>query len=593
MSLRAPTFVACLFALFVCASGPAEQKQTVSNHSPIDLAVFAGGRYALTANHTADSVSLIDLKEGKVLAEQACGRKPCAVAVSPDGRRAAVSNLWSGTVTLLEIDKTTFTAARQVAVGPLPRGLVFSGDGENVYAAVSGADEVVKFDWQNGKVLQHWPAPREPRALALSTDGSKLAAAGTRSAQVRCWDTKEQKLLWERRIEDAFNLRGLSFTPDGEGVICAHAFRRSFPVTKQNIEEGWVIDNRLTWLAVSPDAKPAIKQIALDLRHKAVADLYGTAFDEKAGLLAITGSGTHELVLLETAHIPWTSGEPGDFLSPKLDIGEHKMRRLPLGGRPLTVAFLNDATAVVANYLSDSVQIVDVRSGKIAKEIALSAPGESTLARRGEALFYDAQRSHGQWFSCSTCHVEGHTCGLNFDTLNDDSYGNPKLTPTLRNVTKTGPWTWHGWQKDLGAGVEKSFVETMFGSRPTAEDIKAVVAFLETLDHPPNPHSKQTDAVKRGQTLFKGKARCSKCHHGDEYTSENNYDVKLEPDGSPYRLWNPPSLRGVWDRGPFLHDGRAATLQELLEKHHEPDKLGGEALTDNERRDLIAFLQSL
>jgi cytochrome c peroxidase len=99
--------------------------------------------------------------------------------------------------------------------------------------------------------------------------------------------------------------------------------------------------------------------------------------------------------------------------------------------------------------------------------------------------------------------------------------------------------------------------------------------------------------MKRGHELFVGKARCSKCHHGDEYTSERNYDVKLEPDGSPYKLWNPPSLRGLWDRGPFLHDGRAKTLQELLEKHHEPEKLGGEALTDEERRDLIAFLQSL
>jgi cytochrome c peroxidase len=239
------------------------------------------------------------------------------------------------------------------------------------------------------------------------------------------------------------------------------------------------------------------------------------------------------------------------------------------------------------------VQVVDVEHGKVIRSITLGGPEEPSLARRGETLFYDAQRSHDQWFSCSTCHVEGHTCGLNFDTLNDDSYGNPKLTPTLRNVAKTGPWTWHGWQKDLGAAVEKSYLETMFGPRPTAAESKAVVAFLETLDQPPNPRAEESDEVKRGQAVFKGKARCAKCHKGNEYTSESNYDVKLEPDGSPYRLWNPPSLRGLWDRGPFLHDGRAATLKDLLEKHHESEKLGGEALTDDERRDLIAFLQSL
>src|SRR5947207_4575287 len=55
-----------------------------------------------------------------------------------------------------------------------------------------------------------------------------------------------------------------------------------------------------------------------------------------------------------------------------------------------------------------------------------------------------------------------------------------KLTPTLRGVTKTGPWTWHGWQKDLGAGVTKSFTETMFGPEPSADEVKAMLAFLRS-----------------------------------------------------------------------------------------------------------------
>jgi len=42
-----------------------------------------------------------------------------------------------------------------------------------------------------------------------------------------------------------------------------------------------------------------------------------------------------------------------------------------------------------------------------------------------------------------------------------------------------------------------------------------------------------------------------------------------------------------------LHDGRALSLEDLLEEHHTPQKLGGEALTPAERKDLIAFLKSL
>ncbi len=560
------------------------------HRSPCDLAVLPGGRL-LTANHTADSVSLVDVRAGKLLAEVACGGRPSAVAVTRDGQRAAVSNLWSGTVTLLEVRDDSLKSVGEVAVGPLPRGLAFAADGAALYVAVAGADEVVSVDGKTHKVARRWPAPREPRQLALSPDGRYLAAASTRSGQVRLWDTTTNKLAWEESIGDGFNLRGLAFMPDGASVVCSHVVRRTFPVSKGHIEEGWVIDSRLTRLAVKPPADAPFRQIALDQRGKAVGDPDGLAF--RGDALAVSAAGTHELLLFDAGYVPWTTGAPGDFLDVRLEIGEHKMRRVELGGRPLSVAPLAaDNEVAVANSLLDAVQVVNVKAGKLTRTVRLGGPAEPSLARRGEALFYDARRSHNQWFSCNTCHSDGHTCGLTFDTLNDDSYGNPKLTPTLRGVTKTGPWTWHGWQKDLGAAVTKSFTETMFGPKPTDDEVKAMLAFLETLEQPPNPHQKD-EAAGRGEKLFRGKAGCARCHKGEEYTSEGTYDVGLEYDGSPYRKWNPPSLRGLWDRGPYLHDGRAETLDELLVKHHAPEKLGGEALTPEERKDLIAFLKSL
>jgi cytochrome c peroxidase len=551
--------------------------------------LLPGGR-VLTANHTADSVSLLDLETGKVLAEERCGRKPSAVACSRDGTRAVISNLWSSTVSLLEVRKSSLHTRGELAVGPMPRGIVFSPGGDTFY--VAAASEIVQCDWKEKKITRRLAAPREPHQLVLSPDGRWLAAAGSRSATVYCWEAPGGKLHWQRKIEDAFNLRGLAFSPDGKAIVCAHVVRREFPVSKENIEQGWVIDSRLTRLPLDPDALPPLEQIALDTRGKAVGDPHGLAFTADGRHLAVTGSGTHELLLLDVDHVPWTGGDPGDLIDPVLKDGDHAMRRIPLGGRPLSVVSLDGARLAVANYLLDAVQIVDADAGRILRTLPLGSPAKPPPARQGEALFYDATRSHNQWFSCHTCHTDGHTCGLTFDTLNDDSYGNPKLTPTLRNVTKTGPWTWHGWQKDLSAGVKKSLTETMFGPEPTVEDIKAMVAFLATLDHPPNPN-KPCEATKRGEAVFRGKANCIRCHKGEEYTSEGVYDVGLEPDGSPYRLWNPPSLRGVWDRGPFLHDGRAKSLEELLRKHHLPENLGGKALEEKDRDALIAFLKSL
>lgn len=593
--LRLFLAVSCLAAGFCwCFTSPSAAP-VESHRSPIDLAILPDGRHVLIANHDADSVSLVDLESARVLQELKVGRKPSAVACSPDGKRAAVANLWDGTLSLLDVTGTDLKVAGHVAIGPFPRGLVFSRDGRTVCGTAAGSNEVVVVDWTTKVVRSRWPAPREPRHLALSHDGRLLAAVSTRSRQVRCWNLSTGKLHWERTIDDAFNLRGLSFTPDDRFLLCTHVVHRAFPVTRDNIEKGWVIDSRVTRLAVKPDGLPDSWQIALDLRGQAVGDPHGLAVGDEGRVLAIAAGGTHELLLLDAAALPWTAGDPGDFLDPRL-LKNQGFRRVALGGRPLAVATSprKPRHVVVANYLLDAVQVVDVRTGQLIKTIPLGSPATNSLARKGETIFYDARRSHNQWFSCNTCHVEGHTCGLNFDTLNDDSYGNPKLTPPLHNVTRTGPWTWHGIQKDFAAGVKKSLTQTMFGPEPSKQDLADLVAFLDTLVPPPHPISgKKDSADRRGQELFHGKAGCVRCHRPPLYTSPGLYDVKLEHDGSPYKLWNPPSLIGLYSRGPYLHDGRAGNLDDLLQKHHMPAMLGGENLSDVERADLIAFLSSL
>ncbi len=588
--LRLLSLSALLLAAGLVACDEAQPPRPERHRSPVAVAVLADHRRVLTANHGADSVSLVDIRRGKVLAELPCGARPSAIACSADGQRGAVSNLWSGTISLLEIGPAQLRAVGQIDVGAFPRGLVFTPDGQRLYAAAW--DEVLELDWQERRIGRRWPAPREPRQLALSPDGQWLAAASSRSGQVRCWHLPTGQLHWQRTIEDSFNLRGLAFAADG-AVLCSHVVRRDFPVSKDNIEKGCVTDSRLTRLALQAEVVPASWQIALDVHGQAVGDPDGLVVANEGKHLALAAAGTHELLLLETAALPWNAGDPGDFLAAELQQGE-RFRRVPLGGRPLGVAVLARDQVVVANYLLDALQIVDVPSGRLVRTVSLGSPAEATLARQGEALFYDARLSHNQWFSCHTCHVDGHTCGLNFDTLNDDSYGTPKLTPSLYNVTKTGPWTWHGWQPDLGAGVRRSLTTTMFGREPAPGQVAALLAFLETLTPPPNPQRGRdgslSAAAQRGQALFHGKAACSRCHRPPYYTSAATYDVKLEAAGSPQQRWNPPSLIGLYDRGPYLHDGRARTLEELLQRHHVPQQVGGERLAAAERADLIAFL---
>ncbi len=138
---------------------------------------------------------------------------------------------------------------------------------------------------------------------------------------------------------------------------------------------------------------------------------------------------------------------------------------------------------------------IDFDSGRITKTIALGGPKATSLARKGEAIFHDASRSSNQWYSCNTCHSDGHTNGLDFDTLNDGwqdlsttHLRSRKKVPTLRRVAATGPWTWHGWQKGLDDAMVESFTKSMQGKRPSGDDVKAIVAYLGTLDYPRNPN---------------------------------------------------------------------------------------------------------
>jgi cytochrome c peroxidase len=185
------------------------------------------------------------------------------------------------------------------------------------------------------------------------------------------------------------------------------------------------------------------------------------------------------------------------------------------------------------------------------------------------------------------------------DTLNDGRFGNYKVVLSLRNVGRTGPWTWHGWQTELSHSVRKSLVDSMLGPKPVEADVEALVAFLGTLQAPPNSlrsaNRGLSDAARRGEVVFNGRqAGCARCHPAPDYTDGKVHDVGTGESGDVYKGYNPPSLIGLSDRPAFLHDGRAKSLEQLLTGPHSPDALNGRGpLTKEDLADLIAYLKSL
>ncbi|MBM4095421.1 MAG: hypothetical protein FJ261_01440 [Planctomycetes bacterium] len=560
--------------------------------SPLDIATIPNSTRAIVANRDSGGVSIIDHASGKVIIELPTGAKPFAVACAKDGTRAAVSNLWDGTVSIIDLaaPRVAFTTA----VGSQPRGLAFSATGKELFVALGGENAIARLNAADGGVSARWPCEGEPRTLVVIPKSGVVAVGSTRSARVRGFDPATGKQLWQRSLHDSFNLLGLAAHPSGDEVVSTFVFHRHHAIARNNIEQGWALDNRVARIRPEPGDDLTYDQISLDSRGQAVADPTGIAFSADGAHMAITSAGAQELLLVPAAKVPWSNGDPGDFVDSALEFPVRLLRRIDLGGRPQGLAFAG-GKVLVANAITDRVQVIDVASGQVEKAIDLGDGKPADLARRGEALFFDGKRSHHHWFSCHTCHTDGHTSGQLFDTLGDDSYGNPKITPSLRNVTNTGPWSWHGWKDKLEVSIEDSFVETLFGEKPTAEEVKAVVAYLGTLEHPPATRATREDAagIAKGRSLFEAKAGCSRCHAGPHYTTPKTYTLEIEHDGSPFEKWNPPSLRGVRDRSPLMHAAQAPDLDTLLRLHHKPEDLGGKALDPLERANLIQFLKSL
>src|SRR5690606_10757132 len=127
--------------------------------------------------------------------------------------------------------------------------------------------------------------------------------------------------------------------------------------------------------------------------------------------LVCAASGTQELLIYRLPGLPFQDyGGPGDHIHPDLLKERDRFDRVSLGGRPMGVRFSKDGNRVfVANYLLNGVQVVGLKERKVLRTIALGGPREPSLARKGEAIFHDGRRSLDQWYSCHSCHYEGHT----------------------------------------------------------------------------------------------------------------------------------------------------------------------------------------
>ena len=158
----------------------------------------------------------------------------------------------------------------------------------------------------------------------------------------------------------------------------------------------------------------------------------------------------------------------------------------------------------------------------------------------------------------------------------------------------------HGSFSEPRTGVNKNNPPDLVSAK-----LPALQAYQLSLQAPaPVPGSFDRAAAGRGRAVFVGAGRCAECHSGSELTDAN---IRLhlpsevvsepEPGGVPSyasrsatKLYRTTPLRGLAHRGPYFHNGIAATLEAVVELYNTKKGLN---LTAQQKSDLVHYLRSL
>ena len=548
------------------------------------------GTTVFVVNPDSGSVSAIDTASETKLDEIIVGRDPRILALSPDGHQFYVTSQASATLTIL--DTRPFSIRTKLRVGPEPYGVVADPTGHLVYVAASGADRIDVVDTELVQVVDTVPVLPRPKGLALSHDSTRLYVTHFLSGTVSVLDLTNRSVLGVISTGPESNL--------AQRIVLHPMNDRAYlPHIRSNASNPHPLFDTTLF--------PVLSVIDLATNHHLLTErLDLSVVDRPVNMpfdLALSSDG-------QRAHIVYLGS--GDMSVIELETQE-VLAHLEVGDGPRGIVLTpDDRTAYVANSLSDDVSVIDLSTFEEIKRIPVTTSPLSPQLQRGKLLFISSrstQVSRDRWMSCESCHFDGEQDGRTW--LFPDG---PRNTTNLRGLAHTHPLHWSADRnevqdfeftiRELQAGtglLEDPHPELGPPNTGRSADLDALAAFVESLHPKPSPF-RWTDGTltleaARGQAIFhRADVGCAECHIPPLFTDLRVHDIGTG--NGPGELLGPgfdtPSLRGVWHTAPYLHDGRAATLRDVVVTHNPTDRHGQTShLSEAELHDLVAFLRAL
>ncbi len=594
--------------------------------SPNALVAAADSNTVFVSCGTGARVAVLNIAERRVAHWIEVPPNPSGLALSPDGK-----NLWvsaggpDGTVTQIDVARRRVVA--RLAAGHTPTAPVLSKDGKVIYVCNRFDDDVSFLDLIAKKEVRRVKVQREPLAAALTADGKFLLVANLLhtgpadvenvAAVVSVIDTAAGKVVKELRLPNGSgSLNDLRVSPDGKFAVVTHILSR-FHLPTTQLERGWVNTNAKTLIDL--DRMEVVNTVLLDSVDRGAANPWGVAWSADNKTLVVAHAGTHEIsvvdfaaLLAKLAQVPREAvpGAPGDYATAARTqadvpndlaflVGLRRRVKLPEGELGPRALVMLGSKVCVANYFSDTVSVLDLAAESPKWDsISLGPKPVLTAARRGEYFFHSAEICFQGWQSCASCHPgDARVDALNWDLLND-GVGNPKNNKSLLLVHRTPPAMSLGVRETAEQAVRAGIRHILFTVQPP-EVGDALDAYLKSLRPVPSPHlvgGKLSKAAARGKKLFNDRAvGCAGCHPAELFTDLQSYDVgtagKFDPSGTAF---DTPTLVEAWRTAPYLHDGSAATMRDVLAGRKVSDLHGQTSrLTELQLDDLIEYVLSL
>ena len=587
--------------------------------TPLNLAIRPGGREIYVVCEASDSVVVVDAGTRKPVAEVPVGGNPTDVTFSPDGTRAFVSNRRDDTVSV--IDTASRAVITTIAVGDEPHGLLVDREGKNLYVLNTAADGISVLELPSLKRVKTLSAGRGPWSLARSPDGASILVTNSLSrfayrapfvSEVTVVQS-ERAIVEDRWVVPGANLLlGIDWHPSGRFALATlNRTKTLVPMTR--LLQGWTVTNGLALLW----ADGRVDEVLLDEPNQGFADVTDVAFTPDGRYALVTSAGTNRVGVVDVQKLTdrltrATAREREEVFPNHLGLPtEFVAKHIPTGDSPRGIVINPDGKyAYVANALDDSLTVIDLGKMEAAGRIELGGPKTISQTRFGEKLFNNAKISFRHQFSCHTCHPDGHVDGLTYDIEADGIGISPVDNRSLRGILDTAPFKWEGTnptlQRQCGPRLSVFFTRLAPFS---PKELAALDLYITTIPRAPNPHHTPgmpyTPAQSRGRLIFARTVtndgreipvdyRCITCHYPPYYTNRQKRGVGTKQPLDRTGLFDTPHLTNIYDSPPYLHDGIAATLEEIWTVYNPNDRHGmTNDLTKDQLNDLIEYLKTL